>query len=115
MRSEIMNDDNALYFPHEKLDCYRLAEDVARWVADATFRRGDADLRDQAVRSARSVVLNIAEGSGKTGRARRHSYTVALGEAGEACSAIGMARLEGAEAQQDKLRRVGLMLRAITS
>jgi four helix bundle protein len=90
------------------LDCYRLAEDVARWVADATFRRGDADLCDQAVRSARSVVLNIAEGSGKTGRARRHSYTVALGEAGEACSAIGMA-------QQDKLRRVGLMLRAMAS
>jgi hypothetical protein len=54
------------------------------------------------------VVLNIAEGSGKTGRARRHSYTVALGEAGEACSAIGMA-------QQDKLRRVGLMLRAMAS
>jgi hypothetical protein len=26
-----------------------------------------------------------------------------------------MARLEGAEAQQDKLRRVGLMLRAMTS
>jgi hypothetical protein len=40
---------------------------------------------------------------------------VALGEAGEACAAIGMARLEGAEAQQDKLRRVGLMLRAMTS
>jgi four helix bundle protein len=113
MRSEIMNDDNALYFPHEKLDCYRLADEVARWLADATFRRGDADLRDQAVRSARSVVLNIAEGSGKSGRARRHSYTVALGEAGEACSAIGMAGLEGGEAQQDKLRRVGLMLRAM--
>jgi hypothetical protein len=33
----------------------------------------------------------------------------------EACSAIGMARLEGAETQQDKLRRVGFMLRAMTS
>jgi hypothetical protein len=42
------------------------------------------------------VVLNIAEGP-----------------AGEACSAIGMARLDGAKAQQDKLRRVGLMLRAM--
>jgi four helix bundle protein len=78
--------DNELYFPHEKLDCYRLVEDVARWVADATFKRGDADLRDQAVRSARSVALDIAEGSGKNGAARRHSYTLALGEAGEACS-----------------------------
>ncbi|MGM0556943.1 MAG: hypothetical protein ACQEVA_11240 [Myxococcota bacterium] len=59
------------------------------------------------------MVLNIAEGSGKTGRARRHSFTVALGEAGEACSAIGMARLDGATEQQNKLRRVGLMLRAM--
>jgi hypothetical protein len=47
------------------------------------------------------------------GRTRRHSFTLALGEAGEACSAIGMARLDGAKAQQDKLRRVGLMLRAM--
>ena len=108
-----MNDDE-LYFPHEKLDCYQVAEEVANWVADATFRRGDADLRNQAVRAARSVVLNIAEGSGKTGAARRHNYTLALGEAGEACSAIGMARLDGADAQQEKLRRVGLMLRAMT-
>jgi four helix bundle protein len=46
------------------------------------------DVVAKAARSARSVVLNIAEGSGKTGRARRHSYTVALGEAGEACAAI---------------------------
>ncbi|MGM0559180.1 MAG: four helix bundle protein [Myxococcota bacterium] len=105
--------DQELYFPHEKLDCYRLAEEVARWVADATFRRGDADLRDQAVRSARSVVLNIAEGSGKRGKSRRHSYDLALGEAGEACSAIGMARLDGGEVQQQKLRRVGMMLRAM--
>ena len=107
-----MNDDE-LYFPHEKLDCYRIAKEVAEWVADATFRRGDSDLRDQAVRSARSVVLNIAEGSGKTGKSRRHNYTLALGEAGEACSAIDMARLEGAKEQQHKLRRVGLMLRAM--
>ena len=108
-----MNDDE-LYFPHEKLDCYRVAKEVAEWVADATFRRGDADLRNQAVRAARSVVLNIAEGSGKTGKSRRHHYTLALGEAGEACSAIGMAGLDGAAEQQRKLRRVGLMLRAMT-
>jgi hypothetical protein len=60
-------------------------------------------------------VLNIADGSGKTGRARRHCFTRALGEAGEACSAIGMARLDDADEQQHKLRRVGLMLRAMIS
>jgi hypothetical protein len=39
----------------------------------------------------------------------------ASGARSEACAAIGMVRLEGAEAQQDKLRRVGLMLRSMTS
>jgi hypothetical protein len=30
----------------------------------------------------------------------RHSYTVALGETGEACAALGLAPVGGAEAQQ---------------
>ena len=38
---------NDFYFPHEKLDCYRLARDVARWIARQSFARGDADLRKQ--------------------------------------------------------------------
>jgi hypothetical protein len=42
------------------------------------------------------VVLNIAEGSGKTSKGRRHNDTLALGEAGEVCWAIRMARLDGA-------------------
>jgi four helix bundle protein len=61
---------------------------LSNWLADVIFRTGDAPLRDQAVRTARSVVLKIAEGYGKTGGGRRHSYTLALDEPGEACSAI---------------------------
>ena len=45
------------FFPHEKLDCYRLARDVARWIAATDFPRGDGKLKDQARRAARSVML----------------------------------------------------------
>ncbi len=43
------------------LDVYRLALDVARFIATSRFAPGIADLRDQAVRASRSVVLNIGE------------------------------------------------------
>ena len=105
------NDD--YYFPHETLHCYALARDVARWVGDATFPRGDADLRDQAVRAARSMVLNIAEGCGRNGKSRRHHYSLAAGSAAETCAALDLAALPAAGEQQTKLRRVGVMLQAM--
>jgi len=50
------------YFDHEQLICYQLGLNVARELAAASFPRGDAQLKDQAVRASCSVVLNIAEG-----------------------------------------------------
>ena len=55
------------YFDNERLDAYKLAVEVARAGADAHFSRGDADLKDQAVRSSRSVVLHIPEGRARGG------------------------------------------------
>lgn len=101
---------NDYYFPHETLDCYTLARDVARWIGAADFARGDADLRDQAVRAARSAVLNIAEGCGRRGKSRRYHYSIAAGSAAEACAALDLANLPDADDPQRKLRRVGIML-----
>lgn len=98
------------YFDHERLDAYKLAVEVARAVATAHFSRGDADLRDQAVRSSRSVVLNIAEGRARGGGAARHHYRIALGSAAETCAALDLAALPDAAALQERLRRVGAML-----
>ena len=98
------------YFDHERLNVYTLAVDVARAVAAARFPRGDADLRDQAVRASRSVVLNIAEGCARGGGASKNHYRIALGSAAETCAAFDLASVTDSKALQDKLRRVGAML-----
>ena len=101
------------YFDHENLDVFKLAVEVARWVRDTPFRRGDADLRDQTLRAARSVVLNLAEGRARGGDAGRNHFRVAWGSAAEACAALDLVDLPSAAEQQQKLRRVGAMLRGL--
>jgi len=99
-------------FDHERFDVYRVAMEVARWVATAPFPAGNADLRDQALRASRSVVLNIAEGVGRGhGAASRHHLRLALGSAAEASAALDLMSVAGSADQQHKLRRVGAMLR----
>jgi len=49
-------------------------------------------LRDQLLRASSSVVLNVAEGWGKTSPAdKRRSYTIALGSFRESCAALDLA------------------------
>jgi len=77
-------------FGHEKFGAYRYAIEFVTLVAQIIERlpEGQAKFIDQFRRAAVLVVLNIAEGSGKTTRAQRnHCYAVARGEAME-CAAI---------------------------
>ena len=99
------------YFDHEKLDCYRLAVEVNRWVAKARFG-GRLHMRDQALRASDSVVLNISEamGRGRTTRAGRNHFRVALGSAAECCAALDCAQPSGTSEVQHKLRRIAAML-----
>jgi len=97
-------------FDHENLDCYRLAREVATWVHKVRFPVDARDLRDQALRSSRSVVLNIAEGAARRGAAGRNHFRIAAGSAAETCAALDLAGIQGAGAQQEKLRRIGAML-----
>ena len=55
----------------------------------------DRDLASQLKRSASSVVLNIAEGSGSAGGVRRQRYRTALGSAREAWSCLLVAERAG--------------------
>ena len=56
------------------------------------------------------MVLDIAEGRGRSGLARRNHYEIAYGSAGEACAALDLVSLPGVREQQARLREVGSML-----
>ena len=101
------------YFPHESLRAYKLLVDVARWLAAASFPRGMARLKAQALDAAQSAVLNTAEGRGRSGQARRNHYEIAYASAAEACSALDLVDITGARAAQDKLRAAGSMLHGL--
>ncbi|MBW2463903.1 MAG: four helix bundle protein [Deltaproteobacteria bacterium] len=97
-------------FDYERLDVYRLAVEVNRWMGRAVFPRGRAALRDQGLRAADAMVCNIAEGTCKRNGAGKNAMLIALGEAGECCAVLDCVDLVGAQEQQAKLRRVGAML-----
>lgn len=102
------------YFHHEQLIAYKLAAEVAVWLLhEARFPVGAASLKDQAVRAAQSVALNLAEGRSRGGDAGRHHFRVALGSAAEACAALDLVRVPGGGEQQEKLRRIGAMIHGL--
>jgi len=101
-----------------RLDVYRCALELYRQVGQMVgrFPRGEADLRGQMKRAARSVPFNIGEGVGKRGRARAAAYEVALGEAKELIVALDcveidqLAPAEEVIASQDLADRISAML-----
>jgi len=70
-------------------------------------------LRDQAVRAAPPVVLNIAEGRARGGQAGRNHFKIALGSAAETCAVLDLLSTDVARQNQLLLRRVGAMLRKL--
>ena len=101
-----------------KLDVYRCSLELYRRIGRMTaeFPRGEADLRSQMRRAARSVPFNIGEGVGKRGRARAAAYEVALGEAKELVVALDCVEIDGyappeeINACQDLVDRICAML-----
>ena len=79
-----------------RLDVYRASLHLYRKIGQVVgqFPRGEADLRKQMKRAARSVPFNIGEGVGKRGRARAAAYGVALGEAKELIVALDCVEID---------------------
>jgi four helix bundle protein len=74
-------------FDFEKLDCFRVAQQF-QTLAVRLIPRGHRELRDQLVRAALSIPLNIAESAGRTRLAdKAHFIAIARGSAME-CAAI---------------------------
>ena len=78
-------------------------------VAVQKARIRDAKLRDEALRAAKSVCMNCAEGAGRVTRAdKARAFTVARGECVEAAAAIEVAALLG-DASEEDVHRVAVL------
>ncbi|MFO0750521.1 MAG: four helix bundle protein [Myxococcota bacterium] len=101
-----------MYFNHDKFDCYAVALSVARWAARVVVPSGRRHLKDQLVRAADSMVLNIAEGGGRPigGAARRNFFDIASGSAAEVGAIIDLLKPAEAEARRVECLRVAQML-----
>jgi four helix bundle protein len=80
--------------PFEKLQAYQEARELLDAVREASISEGR--LRDQALRAATSVCLNISEGAGRAGSAdKARVYAIARGENCEAAAALDIALAAG--------------------
>lgn len=104
-------------FPHERLDAYHAAVELARRVRSLRWPARSTSIRDQAVRAAASVVLNIAEGVGRgPGDARKNFHRMALGSAAEVHAVLAVVDVNERDANEldQLLRRLGAMLTVMT-
>jgi four helix bundle protein len=79
--------------PHETLAAYQVACELLVVLKNAAI--ADLKLRDQALRAAKSVCLNIAEATGRTGADQKRVFVSARGEASETVAALHIAGLCG--------------------
>jgi four helix bundle protein len=96
--------------PHHRLVAYQVAVELLVLVRDARLR--DATLREQALKSAKSVCLNIAEGAGRVSQAdKARVFGIARGEVLEACAALELAGLLGGTSEETVQRCIALSSR----
>lgn len=78
------------YFDHEKLIVYQKALSFLEWMeVNLKGKNISSNLRDQLERSSTSIVLNIAEGNGKSSSKDRCRYfDIALGSTFESAASI---------------------------
>ncbi|HYG70173.1 MAG TPA: four helix bundle protein [Anaeromyxobacteraceae bacterium] len=102
------------YLPHERLDAYRLALELHAAGTALMPKRGRAALRDQLERATMSIVLNIAEGAGRSTDAdQRKFFDIAKGSATETAAILDILRgLDGARSDNCAAARA-LVIRVV--
>lgn len=79
---------------HERLHVYQLALELHTVLSTLVPRRGYRVLRDQLERASLSIVLNIAEGAGRSsGPDKRRFYVQARGSTTECAALLDVLRL----------------------
>ena len=84
-------------FNHRRLRCYELAMSAARRVPAiiSKWPKGTAYLEDQLKRALSSIILNIAEGNGRSVKERAKFFSYARGSTGEVSSILDIADAYG--------------------
>jgi four helix bundle protein len=101
-------------FDYERFDIYRVALEFQRLVPGLLPRRGYAALRDQLDRASASILLNIAEGFGRTSRADKASfYGIARGSAMECAAVLDILIARGLVSPAHHRHARGLLLRVV--
>jgi four helix bundle protein len=103
-------------FDHESLDVYRVGLEFVGWAGrlavglSGTHRHA----RDQLLRSAQSIPLNVAEGNGKrAGGERRRYFEIARGSAMECAATLDVLVALGARSDQEVSEGKELLLRMV--
>ena len=105
-------------FPHEKLDAYRVALDLAALSKQlaAEIPRGHRSIADHMLRAASNTVLLLAEGANRRGAAqKRQRFVESRGECAEVAAAADLIVVLGigAEAQADELKQLAARVSAM--
>ncbi len=98
----------------ERLDVYCVALEFRQSLGILDTVRNISALRDQIYRASDSIVLNIAEGAGRTARAdKRRHYGYALGSAMECGAALALLHARGAIRDIAYLERRMMIIRVV--
>jgi four helix bundle protein len=98
----------------ERLDVYRVAMEFHALAASVRLPPGRGELRDQLDRAALSIVLNTAEGAGRTGAAdKARFYAMARGSAMECAALFDVLRTLGIVSPATRARARGLLVRLV--
>jgi four helix bundle protein len=98
----------------ERLEVYLVALEFQALAAGLRLGRGLGELRDQLDRASTSIVLNIAEGSGRQARPDKgRFYAIARGSATECAAIIDVVRARGLAPSDVCAHGRGLLVRIV--
>ena len=105
-------------FPHEKLDAYRVALEMAALAKKVAEQspRGYRNIADHLLRAASNVVLLLAEGANRRGAGeKRQRFVESRGECGEvgAAADLLLAYETGSQADAEVLKRLASRVSAM--
>jgi len=104
--------DSVPQFDYERFDVYRVALEFQGLVPSLFPRRGYAALRDQLDRASSSILLNIAEGCGRSSRSdKAQFYLIARGSAMESAAVLDVLMTRGVIAEATHRHARGLLIR----